>query len=147
MRRLLLFTLALSLLITALAVSPAAVQARPRANITTALAAHWPLDEASGARASTCGPDSLAEHGSPTQVSGKLNYAVELNSTDYLSAPDSANLSIGEGVSFSIGGWIKLNSLGQYSVIASKDDEYSLGYADDLGHFTFWVWNSIGGRP
>ncbi len=146
MRRLLLSVLALSLLIAALAGRPATVEARPRADISTALVVHFPLDESSGPRGSSCGSSYLAPGGSPTQVSGKLNYAVELNGTDYLAAPDSPTLSIGDGVSFSIGGWIKLNSTAQYSIIASKDSEYSLGYANDIGHFAFWIWDSGGHR-
>ncbi len=123
-----------------------AVQASPTRAITDNIAAHWTLDEAASGRADTCGSSNLSDNGGVGQAAGKIGNAASVSGAAYLSVPDNTALSMGNGVSFSVGGWIKLNSTGQYSILASKDNEYALAYASDLGRFAFWIWDSAGRR-
>lgn len=97
---------------------------------------YWDLNDSPGD--SSGNGNALTEVGTPGySIDGKPPNCIQLiaASTQYLNLADNDSLSMGAGVSFSVGGWAKMASGGGSRRIVAKGNlsgaagcEYSLGY-------------------
>lgn len=80
---------------------------------TTNLSAWWSLNEASGQRSDSHGTNHLTDNNTVAQAAGVVGNSalfVQANA-EYLSVADNAALSIGSGVSFTVGCWAYLDGV------------------------------------
>lgn len=90
------------------------------------LEAFWKLGEASGSRADSSGNSrTLTDNNSVGQATGKVGNAAQFNaaSSRYLSAADAAWCSFGNE-SFTVAGWIYLDSAGAEAAVLGKNTEW-----------------------
>lgn len=103
----------------------------------------WHLDEASGTRNDSVGTNHLADNNTVTTAAAKLGAnAAQFTAanSEYLSIADNADLSTGN-IDFTVGLWVKLDSLAGIQVIANKGSwgttqEYLVDY-DGTASFRF----------
>lgn len=111
------------------------------------LMAYWRLDEASGTRLDTKGVNHLFDSNTVASATGKIGDAgdFESSASEYLQCLDNAALSTGPGVSFTVGGWFRLESTNASLVVLSKDlqtsgtREFQLYYDAAGRRFSFAV--------
>lgn len=110
----------------------------------TDLMAAYHLDETSGTRNDLLGLSPLTATGSVTNAAGKLGNAASFSSGNYLSAPDSTQLSTGD-IDFSISAWVYLTDKTANRCAACKfgtggGNEWTLEYRVTEDRFAFF-WN------
>ncbi|NOT05220.1 MAG: DUF11 domain-containing protein [Anaerolineales bacterium] len=116
---------------------------------TTGLVAWWSLNETSGTRNDSFGSNTLTDNNTVTSTTGKKGNAAQFTWTnsEWLSKADNADLSTGD-IDFTVCGWMNINTKTTYRGLLSKwehstnNKEYYIGYASDLGRFTFVVSNN-----
>lgn len=81
--------------------------------VETSLIAYWRMEEASGNRVDSKNSIALVPTGTPGNAAGKNGQAIAFTTaaTTYLSAVDSANLSVGVNQDFSVACWIYFNGV------------------------------------
>jgi hypothetical protein len=119
-----------------------------QAGLMSGLVSYWKLDEASGTRADSHGPNPLADNNTVLNASGKISNAAdfEINNSEYLSATDNGTLR-GGNTDFTIGCWVYAESLVDYNVPFSKgwggaSPEYIL--YTDAGNWSFVIQSAAG---
>lgn len=114
--------------------------------------AFWKLDEATGAaRADSIGSNTLTDNNSVVQSPGKVgSFCASFNgTTQRLSRTDTADVSMGIGVSFEFVGWVKFAGGGVVHGILGKDNvnpnrAYNLVYRNTTNRIEWTVYNSAG---
>ena len=128
------------------------VEARRRA-VADDLTCYWPMDDASGAAAANAvdandASCDLANNASVGSATGVVSNARDFESadTDYLSAGDSAILSLGADTAFSFAFWMNAESVTGFRMpiihkgaFGASDDEYLVEFDDSAGAFRFLV--------
>jgi hypothetical protein len=106
--------------------------------------AYWKLDEVSGSAVDFYTGNDLAETGVVDRPAGKINNGAELIPTGFetFSSADTADLSMGSNVDFSLSAWIKVDDLSTGRTFLSKN---SSGHGYELtvtsgGKLRFQVW-------
>jgi hypothetical protein len=116
--------------------------------------AHWPLDEASGNRADAHGASTLTDNNTVTSTTGKVAATCAqftAANNEYLSAPDSAALSVGDE-DFWLAGWFKFDSFGVLRGLVGRRTgtaarDYLLFYdtnAPNAQRLKFRIYNTAG---
>lgn len=108
------------------------------------LLSFWKFEEFTDLRADGIGGNSLTPNSNTNvvQASGILNKGVRIRPGGYLSASNST-LSIGVGQSFTLGGWVFLESVANGTVVA-KNLEYALRIENAKFSWTIYDSNGTG---
>lgn len=121
------------------------ILARSAAFDLTGLSAYYKFEGAAGVKGtdSSINAEDLADHNSVGDVAGKIGRGASFNgSSQYLSRADDSRLSMGNGVEFTIHGWINHQGGAGWMVVkGSPASAASLEYGmnDNAGHLQFLV--------
>lgn len=98
--------------------------------LDTNLVSYWKFDESSGNAADAVGSNTLTNNNTATFATGKINNAadLELSSTQYFSIADASQSGLDFSSTWSLSGWVNLESNGVSNFIASKDDNNQRSY-------------------
>lgn len=114
------------------------------------LIACWPLQEASGNRASHNLLNDLTDTNTVTQNPSPMGFAAQFTaaSSEYLSRADNADLSMGD-IDLTITGWMYIDSKTTARPMIMKGSssttrEYMVQFSDGTDRFRFVVYNSGG---
>lgn len=139
-------SLVLSALGTAMAAGNPVPVFAPPAALTTSLVGYWTLDETSGTRDDSAGSNPLASNNSVGSAAAIRGNGATFNGTNqWLSHANDAALQMGN-IDFTVAAWVKLNSTSVAGAIIGKNDannshaEYDLHYgASGVNRFEFGV--------
>lgn len=112
----------------------------------------WSFNDPSDLGNDDCGSNDLTEVNTPTATGGALGYAMEVvsASTEYADADDSADTSIGSGVSWGFAGWIRVDTSDTRAVFGKGDAMDTEGDFDGVftlgGVFTCRLIDSAGAK-
>ncbi|MBI3319454.1 MAG: LamG domain-containing protein [Candidatus Omnitrophica bacterium] len=89
--------------------------------LTNGLIAYWKLDESSGTRADSKGTNTLTDHNTVAQTTGKVGNAAQLTAANshYLSHASNTDLQLGN-IDWTMCAWFYVNSLGTNTELLSK---------------------------
>lgn len=105
-------------------------RARRRSSLLSNLLAHWKLEEESGTRYDSVQGRAMWPYGAVTRGAGKVGlYAAQFvpATSDYLRCAGTGDLRM-TGKSFTIGGWVYFDALGDQEPLAAKWDLGSQEY-------------------
>jgi hypothetical protein len=80
-------------------------------SLSTNLVSYWKLDEASGDAADSKGSNTLSNIGTMTYATGKINNGAVIATGKYLKILDAAQTGLDLSGDFTLGFWVKFNSL------------------------------------
>ncbi len=114
--------------------------------LATNLIAYWRLNEASGTRVDGFGTNNLSSVNGVGTAGGKVNNAANFNvsSSQYLSIPDNANLSVGNQ-DFTIAVWVRPASkpsqafIAAHTLNAGNQRSWNIDYLSSVDRFRFVV--------
>jgi hypothetical protein len=115
--------------------------------MTTSMAAHWSMEEASGSRLDDHGGNTLADNNTVTRTAGTVGFAAQFvaASSEYLSIADNAALSMGD-IDLTISAWVYLDTKAANMGILGKwsgaNPEYLLWYETAADRISILVRNT-----
>jgi len=117
--------------------------------LISGLISYWRLEESSGTRVDSFGPNDLIEQNSVTSTTGKIGNAANFvaANSENLSISDATQVGLSFSGSFTFGTWVRLTTKTATQILISKNNalpnaEYSLFYSVGLDRFGFQLFDA-----